>query len=58
LFYRANRQFLIGRRAVQNAERFFARKLVVKLLVPAPETIVVSKAKASEFLQWLEGSDQ
>ncbi len=56
LFYRANRQFLIGRHAVVNAERFFARKLVVKLQVSVPEAIVVSKAKASEFLQWLEGS--
>lgn len=55
LFYRANRQFLIGRHAIVNAERFFARKLVVKLQVPVPEPIVVSKAKASEFLHWLEG---
>jgi two-component system LytT family response regulator len=56
LFYRANRQFLIGRHGILNAERFFARKLVVKLQVPAPEVIVVSKAKASEFLHWLEGN--
>ncbi|MBO9564322.1 MAG: response regulator transcription factor [Niastella sp.] len=56
LFYRANRQFLIGRHAVLNAERFFARKLVVKLQVASPEVIVVSKARASAFLQWLEGT--
>jgi two-component system LytT family response regulator len=55
LFYRANRQFLINKNAITNAERFFARKLVAKLLVSTPETIIVSKAKASEFLQWLEG---
>lgn len=54
LFYRANRQFLINKTAVANAERFFARKLVAKLKVETPETIIVSKAKASEFLQWLE----
>lgn len=55
MFYRANRQFLINKGAVDNAERFFSRKLVVKLTVETPETIIVSKAKASEFLRWLEG---
>lgn len=54
-FYRANRQFLINRASIANAERFFARKLVAKLVVQTPEPIVISKAKASEFLQWLSG---
>lgn len=53
-FYRANRQFLINRAAIANAERFFSRKLVVRLTVPTNESIVVSKAKASEFLHWLQ----
>ena len=53
-FYRANRQYLINRAAIANAERFFSRKLVVKLTVPTTESIVVSKAKASEFLHWLQ----
>lgn len=56
VFYRANRQFIINKTAIMNAEHFFARKLVVKLCVEAPENIVVSKAKASEFLHWLEGN--
>ncbi len=55
MFCRANRQFLVNRAAIANAEKFFARKLVVKLTVNTPENIVVSKAKASEFLHWLEG---
>jgi two-component system response regulator LytT len=53
LFFRANRQYLIGRAAIANAERSFSRKLMVKLIVPTAEAIVVSKAKASEFLHWL-----
>jgi len=53
-FYRANRQFLINRNAIINAERFFARKLVIKLNVETPEIITVSKVKATEFLSWLE----
>lgn len=53
LFFRANRQYLIGRAAIVNAERSFSRKLVVKLTVPTVEGIAVSKAKASEFIGWL-----
>ena len=53
LFFRANRQFLVGRAAIANAERAFSRKLTVRLTVPTAEEIVVSKAKASEFLHWL-----
>jgi DNA-binding LytR/AlgR family response regulator len=53
LFFRANRQFLVGRAAIANAERSFSRKLAVKLSVPTAEAVVVSKAKASEFLHWL-----
>jgi DNA-binding LytR/AlgR family response regulator len=55
-FYRANRQFLVNRNAIQSIEKFFARKLVVKLNVNTPEILIVSKAKAGDFLNWLEGS--
>ncbi|SEW37764.1 two component transcriptional regulator, LytTR family [Chitinophaga sp. YR573] len=54
-FYRANRQFIISRNAIMNIEHSFARKLVVKVQPDAPESIVISKAKASEFLKWMEG---
>ena len=53
LFYRANRQFLINRNAIRNIEKFFGRKLVVKMNTDTPETMIVSKAKASDFLSWL-----
>jgi two-component system LytT family response regulator len=55
-FFRANRQFLINRAAVANAERFFARKLVARLKLETPEAVVISKARATEFLHWLQGS--
>jgi len=29
-------------------------KLIIKLQVKTPEPVVVSKAKASDFLRWLE----
>ncbi|ANI88616.1 DNA-binding response regulator [Arachidicoccus ginsenosidimutans] len=56
VFYRANRQFIINRLAIASIERFFSRKLIAKLVVQAPETIVISKANASGFLRWLEGA--
>lgn len=53
-FYRANRQFLVNAKSVAEVEQYFARKLLLKLQVQTKESIVVSKAKASEFLQWME----
>ena len=53
-FYRANRQFLVNAKAVTEVEQYFARKLLLKLNAHTKEPIVVSKAKASEFLQWME----
>ena len=54
VFYRANRQFIINRNAIRNIEKFFARKLVVKMSTDTPETLIVSKAKSTDFLDWLE----
>lgn len=54
LFYRANRQFLVNRNAIHSVEKFFARKLVIKMKTDTPETLVVSKARASDFLKWLQ----
>ena len=55
LFFRANRQFIVHRNAIISAERHFARKLVVRLSCKTKESIMVSKAKAQEFLDWLQG---
>ncbi|WP_288462495.1 LytTR family DNA-binding domain-containing protein [uncultured Chryseobacterium sp.] len=54
-FFRVNRQFLVNRNAIRTIERFFSRKLVVKLSLETPEQIIVSKAKSGDFLRWLEG---
>jgi two-component system, LytTR family, response regulator LytT len=52
-FYRANRQYLINRRVVKEVEQYFARKLLVKSHIAAPEHIIISKAKATDFTKWL-----
>jgi two-component system response regulator LytT len=54
LFFRVNRQYLISFSAVKEAEHYFARKLLVNLTIPAPEKLLVSREKASHFLEWLE----
>lgn len=58
MFYRANRQFLINRSAIANAQRYFSRKLIAKLTIDTAEPIIISKAKSTEFLKWLEGSQE
>jgi len=52
-FYRANRQYLIHRKAIKEASQYFARALSVTLIFPFKETIKVNKVKVSDFLTWL-----
>ena len=52
-FYRANRQYLINRKAVKEVSQYFARKLSLTLSVPFSETITISKVKVQDFLNWL-----
>jgi len=52
-FYRANRQYIIARKAVKDLSLWFGSKMVVNLSVPLPERIVISKAKVSEVKRWM-----
>ncbi|MCE7042413.1 LytTR family DNA-binding domain-containing protein [Dyadobacter sp. CY312] len=54
-FYRANRQIILNRNAIQNVEQYFGRKISVALTVPFETIITISKEKISHFLEWLEG---
>jgi len=54
-FYRANRQYLVNRKAIKEASQYFARKLSLSLSIPFSETIIVSKVKVPDFLNWLSG---
>ena len=53
-FFRLNRQYLVNFSAVKETEHYFARKLLVNLIVPVNEKLLVPKEKASVFLKWLE----
>ena len=53
IFFRANRQFLISRNAIKDISIWFGNKLCINLSVEVPEKIIVSKARVSEFKNWL-----
>ena len=53
-FYRANRQFIIRFEAIREFESYFNRKLAVRLQPAPPEPVIISKAKAGDFMHWLE----
>lgn len=52
-FFRANRQFIVSRRAVKEIVIWFGSRLALNLTVATPERIVISKARVPEFKAWL-----
>lgn len=52
-FYRANRQFIIARKAVKDISVWFGSRLAVNLEVETPERIIVSKARVPDFKRWM-----
>ncbi|MFN4313990.1 MAG: LytR/AlgR family response regulator transcription factor [Chitinophagaceae bacterium] len=54
-FYRVNRQYLVAYSAIQEIEHYEDRKLLLWLKKPCAERILISKAKAPDFLKWIEG---
>jgi two-component system LytT family response regulator len=51
-FFRANRQFIISRKAIKDIDLWFNNRLSVNLKIPVPEKILISKARISEFKNW------
>lgn len=51
-FFRANRQFIVSRKAVKDLTIWVGNKLSLNLSVKIPEQIIISKAKVSEFKNW------
>ncbi len=54
-FFRANRQFIISRRAIKDIDIWFNSRLSVNLKVTVPEKILISKARIPEFKNWFGG---
>jgi len=53
-FFRLNRQYLVNFNAVKEVEHYFARKLLVNLVIPVKDKLLVSKEKVTDFLHWLD----
>ena len=53
-FFKINLQYLIGFKAIKEVEHYFARKLLVKLVVDTDEKLLIGKEKTTAFLSWLE----
>lgn len=53
-FFRANRQFIVSRRAVKDIAVWFGSRLALNLTIETPERIIISKARVPEFKQWLQ----
>ena len=53
-FFRANRQFIISRKAIKDISVWFGSRLALNLSVEVPERIIISKARAAEFKSWLQ----
>ena len=52
-FIRANKQFIIARRSVNNITIWFDSRLLITIDIEPPERIYVSKNKAAEFKAWI-----
>lgn len=55
-FFRANRQFIVSRRAVKDVAVWFGSRLALNLTLETPERIIISKARVPEFKQWLQSA--
>lgn len=53
VFFRANRQFIVSRKAIRDVDLWFGSRLSVNLVIPVPERIIVSKAKTPAFKEWI-----
>jgi two-component system LytT family response regulator len=54
-FFRANRQYIIARKAIKDIDIWFNSRLSVNLKVAVPEKILISKARIPEFKIWFGG---
>jgi two-component system response regulator LytT len=52
-FFRANRQYIVNRRAIQEVGFFFNGRLLLKVNPAPKENILISRARVPEFKEWM-----
>lgn len=55
-FFRANRQFIVARRAITDMAVWYGNRLAVNLKVSAPERIIVSKNRVPALKSWISAT--
>jgi two-component system, LytTR family, response regulator LytT len=53
LFYRANRQYIVQRKFIENARQHTNGRLILTLSASTPEDIIISREKVAQFKGWL-----
>ncbi|MEN2436743.1 LytTR family DNA-binding domain-containing protein [Weeksellaceae bacterium A-14] len=53
LFFRANRQYLVSRKAIKEITQYFNGKILLSLSLEVSDPIVISREKSSDFKQWM-----
>lgn len=53
IFFRANRQFITQKKAIQEVEFFFNSRLLLRLNPATEENVIISKARVPIFKQWM-----
>lgn len=53
-YYRLNRSYIAAVQCIGKVNRYFNGRLLTELIPAAPEQVFVSRAKAQEFLNWLD----
>lgn len=53
-FFRANRQFIVQRSAIENLQLYFKRKLILNIRPKPPVQIIISKEKAPHLKKWMD----
>ncbi len=53
MFFRTNRQTIINVEAIERFESYFSGKLVVKLVNSLNDKVMISRAKAGPFKEWM-----
>ncbi len=53
-FFRLNRSYIADIKSIGKVSRYFNGRLLIELSPAAPEQVFVSRAKAQEFIEWLD----
>ncbi len=56
VFFRANRQFIISKKAVKEIDSWYNNRLFITLKIPVPEKILISRTRVTEFKEWITGN--